>query len=211
MAKPAPKRKSKLGPKQIDRLNKRVRDIREGFEPERAAAELAEHMRRYQLKVWNGITLRAADEQANTLLYCSQVYHGGRHWHAPQEEPSWLSGHSLLVLYTPSVERGLVLRHTACPTWSDIKINTGLHYMPRHPGNGSFIRLEAHWHQLPTRVRNSGMTGYNWDQCCERKALHPDITESVTKLTRFSSIATLRDAMVKVWQQVHGPARPSWE
>ena len=211
MASRAVKRKKELGPGQIARLNKRLKAIEEGNEPEKSAAELAEHMRRYGLKEWGGISLGAADMRANTLLFSCQTYHGGRYWTGPRAAPSWVSGHSLLTLFTPSVEQALVLKYTAKPAWPDTQTRTGIHYMPRHPEKGSFIDLEAHWHTLPSSVPYWGLMGYNWENCCNRQAIDREITSPVAEMAyACAPVDQIRAEMVKVWQKVFGPARPCW-
>lgn len=186
--------------------------FKEGNEPERAAAELAQHMRHHGLANWRDMRLVQADAIAGRLLYCSHIYQGGRHWHQRATEPSWNSGDSMLVLFTPSVERGLVLRFRTEPRWSPTNIGTGLHYMPRHPESGAFTTLEAHRHDLPTDVRPHNMASYSWEGCCARDALDPELSAKALKLVAASApIDAIRDEMFVVWQKIFPAARASWK
>ena len=204
-------KKRQLGPGQIQRLNKRLRDMHAGEEPELAAAELAEHMRRYGLRSWGGVTLTEADARANEAVYFSDVYHGGRHW-SRSSEP-WTTGERLLVLFTPSVARALVLRDSVTPSWPAVDAHVGLRLLPRHPQKSLITpRLEVHHHALPTTTPVWGMVTERWENCCGRSFVDLYTHERLRILIeKRRSIQHLRHAMLEIWQQVHGPARTAWE
>ena len=206
--------KKGLGRGQIQRLNKRLSIMRgERKElPQVGAAELAAHMRSYGLKAWEGVTLGEADRFANSVLFFSETYYGGRHWRSAYGTPDWTSGNRLLVLFTPSIERALVLRLHSYPSWPDVNANVGMNILPRHPRRDhESPQFETHWHRLPQDVPPWAISQQSWDGCCGKRAVSRELAKPVIDLAKaHGSIAALRDLMVDVWQKVHGPARPCW-
>lgn len=199
-----------LSPRQISTLNKVLRDMKENRQPQEAAANLARCMRRYKITGWKGVSLHEADTLANTLLYCSQVYSGSRQWQEPTPGPTANCGTNMLLLYTASMERALVLRAEATPTWPSMKSSTGILYMPRHPEASAWAMLQVHRHRLPTTLRTWNVAAYSWENCCDRELIDNKLEKNICKMATGAPIESIIAAMVETWQIVHGPAKLAW-